>query len=161
MSSGGVRKMTGRHEMTAENVEQRPAGEPAARRRVLAVVAAALVGLALGAGGALAGRTVTVGASADGTSLRLEQGDTLVVRLAGNMSTGYRWEIASRPSALRRLGSSYETRKSTPPMAGQGGTFVFRFAARTGHGALRLVYHRPWEKQAPPLKTFTLRVGVR
>ncbi len=134
-------------------------GQTPAGRKPLALVAAILVVLGLGAGAALAGRTVTVGAAANGTSLGLKRGDTLVVRLAGNMSTGYRWDVASRPTSLRKLGSSYETRKSTPPMPGQGGTFVFRFAARPGQGTLRLVYHRPWEKRAP-LKTFTLGVAV-
>jgi inhibitor of cysteine peptidase len=130
------------------------------RRKLLGTGTAAVVVLALGAGTALAGRTVTIGSSSNGKSLSLKKGDTLVVRLAGNVSTGYSWEIAKLPSSLRRLGSGYETRKTTPPMPGQGGTFVFRFAARPGHGALRLVYRRPWEKQTPPLKTFTVTIRV-
>jgi predicted secreted protein len=131
-----------------------------ARRSGLALVASGVVVLAFGAGAALAGRTVTIGASSNGKSLSLKPGDRLVVRLPGNPSTGYRWDVARLPASLRALGTSYETRKTTPPMAGQGGIFVYRFAARPGRGTLRLVYHRPWEKQAPALKTFFVGVTV-
>jgi inhibitor of cysteine peptidase len=134
--------------------------ETARRRKGMALAAAAVAVLALGAGAALAGRTVTVGAGWNGNSVSLERGDTLVVRLAGNATTGYAWRIASAPRSLRKLGSSYLVRKTTPPLVGRGGTYVFRFAARPGHGTLRLIYQRPWEKRTPPLRTFTLRVSV-
>ncbi|MGZ4385370.1 MAG: protease inhibitor I42 family protein [Gaiellaceae bacterium] len=128
------------------------------RRKGFALGAALVVVLGLGAGAALAGRTVTVGSSSNGKSLELERGDTLVVRLAGNVSTGYRWDLVSLPPSLRKIGSSYEQRKAGPPMPGQGGIFVFRFAVRAGEGTLRLAYHRPWQKAAPPLRRFTLAV---
>ncbi len=135
-------------------------GSGSARRRGFVLGMSVLVVLALGAGAALAGRTVTVGASSNGKSLKLEKGDRLVVRLRGNPSTGYRWDLVGLPGSLRRTGSSFEQSKSTPPMVGQGGTFVFRFVAKPGKGTLRLVYHRPWQKSTPPLRTFALRVSA-
>ncbi len=144
----------------ADGLQQLEAGT-ARRRRALALVAAAVVVLALGAGAALAGRTVTVGAASNGKSVTLKKGDTLVVRLAGNATTGFAWQIASLPRSLKKTGSSYVPTKTAKPVVGSGGTYVFRFAARTGAGTLRLVYRQPFDKKTPPARTFTLRVGVR
>jgi len=108
---------------------------------------------------AAAAATITVGPAANGSARELLSGDTLVVRLPGNPTTGYRWAVAARPAALRPLRFSYEA----PPKGrlGQGGTYVFRFRARAGVGTLRLAYARPWEKGKPPLRTFRLALLIR
>ncbi len=103
--------------------------------------------------------TITVGAAANGKTVRLYPADTLVVRLSGNPTTGYRWSVAQAPKPLRLVGTTY--RPAPPGRLGQGGTFVFRFRAKSGSGVLRLVYRRPWEQRKPPLRTFSLTVRVR
>lgn len=105
---------------------------------------------------AAAAATVTVGPAANGTTVRLHVGDRLVVRLPGNPTTGYRWSALRVPAPLRLLSSVYVP--SQPKRLGQGGTYVFRFAAGRGSGTLKLVYRRPWETKKPPLRTFTLTV---
>ena len=108
---------------------------------------------------AAAAATITVGPSANGSTRELLSGDTLVVRLPGNPTTGYRWTVTARPSALRALGSTYLAPAKGLP--GQGGTYVFRFRARAGAGTLRLAYARSFEKGKPPIRTFRLAVLVR
>ncbi len=105
------------------------------------------------------GTTITVGLSGNGRTIRAHVGDTLVVRLPGNPTTGYRWSVARIPKSLRLLGSVYVP--SPPRRIGQGGTFVFRFKTTSGSGSLRLVYRRPWEESTPPLRTFVLAVRTR
>ncbi len=136
------------------------------RSKRLGIGVAALCGLALGAAlwtGSLAqartAATITVGAAANGTTVRLRAADTLVVRLAGNPTTGYRWSVKRAPAPLHLVGSTYKP--SPPGRLGQGGTYVFRFRAKSGSGKLELVYRRPWEKRKPPLRTFSLTVRVR
>jgi inhibitor of cysteine peptidase len=103
-----------------------------------------------------AARTVIVRAGANGKSLALKPGDTLVVRLAANPSTGYDWAFVSRPKALKLVKRTY---LAAPPVrVGQGGIDVFRFSVRSGQGRLKLVYRRSWEKGVPPLHTFLLKI---
>lgn len=108
---------------------------------------------------ALALGTITVGPRANGTTLRPHRGDTLVVRLPGNPTTGYRWSVVRMPPSLRGISAMYVP--SSPGRLGAGGTYVFRFAVRRGSGVLRLVYRRPWERSRPPLRTFTLTVRAQ
>jgi inhibitor of cysteine peptidase len=103
--------------------------------------------------------TITVGQAANGKTIHPRAGDTLIVRLPGNPTTGYRWSVSRTPAPLRLLASSYVP--SPPKRLGQGGTFVFRFRVRAGHGTLTLVYRRPWEKSKPPLRSYSLLVRSR
>lgn len=138
-------------------------------RAVLSLAASAgIVLLLLLAGGTNAAEarsqasaaTVVVGASANGTTVRLRSGDSLVVRLAGNPTTGYRWVVVQRPPLLRLTASRYEP--SLPTRPGRGGTYTFRFAARAGRsGLLRLAYRRQWEIGKAPLRSFSLVIHSR
>ena len=103
--------------------------------------------------------TITVGTKANGTAVRPQLGDTLVVRLPGNPTTGYRWAATRVPPMLPLLSSSYVA--AAPGRLGQGGIYVFRFRARAGSGVLRLDYRRPWETSKPPLRTFRLTIQTR
>jgi len=104
--------------------------------------------------------TIVVGPRANGTTVRLRVGDSLVVRLPGNPTTGYRWVVAQRPPALRLVASRYAP--SLPTRLGRGGTYTFRFEAGvTGSGRLRLAYRRPWETGKPALRSFTLTIRAR
>jgi predicted secreted protein len=90
------------------------------------IVAGALaVAIALPAGAAVASRTVTVGSPANGKTVELKKGDTLVVRLAANPTTGYDWAVVSKPRALKLVKSTFLAPHSQA--IGQGGTDVFRF----------------------------------
>jgi inhibitor of cysteine peptidase len=111
---------------------------------------------ALGAGTAAAARVVSVGASANGKSFELKRGDTLVVRLDANPTTGYDWAIVGKPKCLRLVGRSFVA--PPPGLVGAGGTDVFRFSVKKGRGKLQLVYRRSWEKGIPPLRSFALTI---
>ncbi len=95
-----------------------------------------------------------------GSQISLRLGQSLVVRLEGNPSTGYTWEVAEvDESVLRQVGEIEFEAESD--LAGAPGIQTLRFeAVASGETTLELVYHRPWETEAP-LETFSVDVTVR
>lgn len=108
---------------------------------------------------------VNVGAQDNGGQVKLAPGQTLVVTLEGNPSTGYSWEIIEvKDSVLQPRGEpefqAISDQKPAPP--GTGGVQILRFeAAGAGETPLKLVYHRSWEKDVEPAETFSIEVVVR
>ena len=116
---------------------------------ILAFLAAGLVFAA----SAAQARTITVTEANAEKTVTLHQGDTLLVRLSSNRTTGYGWNVVYEPDGpLHLVSSAYLAplpRKTGPPMVGVPGTEVFRFtvprAASFGQGGwLRLLSLRPW-----------------
>ncbi len=96
-----------------------------------------------------------------GKIIELQQGDTLLVALEGNMTTGYTWlmQPANHP-LLEQVGEPQVTPSSQ--LIGAGGVIALRFkAVNSGQAALRLVYARPWETDVLPEKTFEVTVVVK
>jgi inhibitor of cysteine peptidase len=112
---------------------------------------------------AAAGQAVEIGKADSGKRLRVTLGQPIVLRLPGNPTTGYRWQIAAAAGqAVRVVG---DPTYSVPPAAagrvGAGGSFTFRLqAAQQGSTTLKLFYVRPWEKGKPPADAFTVTLDV-
>jgi inhibitor of cysteine peptidase len=97
-----------------------------------------------------------------GREKQLNKGQTLVVTLEGNPTTGYSWEAAEPldEKVLRQVGEPEF--KAESEALGAGGVQVLRFeAVNAGQITLKLVYHRPWETGVEPLETYSLQVSVR
>ena len=114
-----------------------------------------------GAGDNVATGDVTVTASGPAA---LKVGQTLVVTLASNPSTGYSWAISTAPdSAVLTQDGDLAYTPSNPDvvMPGSGGTESVRFtAAAVGTTTIVLDYRRPWETDVPPVETVTIDVTV-
>ncbi len=125
----------------------------------IAVLLAVLV-LAAGCG---TFREVKLDADDNGRQIELGKGQTLVITLESNPTTGYRWETTEFEESVLRLMGEAEFQPSDPQgPPGTGGTETFRFEAMSaGQMALKLVYHRAWEEDVEPLETFSLQVVVR
>jgi len=110
------------------------------------------------------GKEVNVDEKDDGNQVKLEQGQILVVTLESNPTTGYSWEVVEiQESILEQMGEAEFKSSQTgePPLVGVGGWEIFRFKAiSAGQTTLQLVYHRPWEEDVEPLKTFSIQVVV-
>ncbi len=93
-----------------------------------------------------------------GRTLELPIDGGFEVELAGNMTTGYSWTIASCDEhVVRSLGEP--TYAADSDKLGAGGLFTFKFqAVSAGETEVVLVYHRPWEKEMPPAKTFSVKI---
>ncbi len=98
----------------------------------------------------------------DGQAETIKVGGSLVIELKANPSTGFTWEVAEvDTSVLRQVGGIEFKSASSAPLPGEGGTQTLQFqGVAPGRTALKLIYHRPFEKEAPPAGTFTIQVSV-
>lgn len=96
-----------------------------------------------------------------GSRVELNIGDTLEVVLDGNPTTGYLWGIASGDtSIIKQIGKPVF--KPYTNALGSGGKVTLRFESiGSGQALLRLIYHRPFEKDIPPVKSFEVTVIVK
>ena len=107
-------------------------------------------------------RVVTVSDQNNGKDIDLTSGESLVVKLASNRSTGYGWTVLGDPAPLKLEKTSYHKSTKSSPATGAPGVQVFQFSTGSaGITTLNLVYRRSWEYNMPPAKTFSLRVNVR
>jgi inhibitor of cysteine peptidase len=132
-----------------------PASVPAS---VLAIVLLVLLALTAACRPA---RETQLDANSNGRQIEVSQGQTIVVTLEANPSTGYSWERAeAQEDILQQVGEPEFTNRSN--LVGAPGTETLRFkAAQAGQTELKLVYHRPWETGVAPEETFTVQVVVR
>ena len=96
-----------------------------------------------------------------GSSVDLNTGDFMLLSLEGNPTTGYVWEIESNdPAVIKSVGEPEFTADSSA--IGAGGTYTLRFSAvAKGQTTLKLVYHRPFEKNVPAAKSCELTINVK
>jgi inhibitor of cysteine peptidase len=107
-------------------------------------------------------REVHLTAADNGREIDLKKGDVLVITLKGNPTTGYTWDVVEPLDAqiLQQVGEIEF--KPESDLLGAGGVQIIRFEiVNTGRTALKLVYHRPWEKDVEPLETFAIQVVAR
>ena len=98
----------------------------------------------------------------DGMTVTLKLGDPLVVQLQGNPTTGYNWETENKDLKTLQLTGEPEFTSTNKDLAGSAGVVTLKFkAVAVGQEPLKLIYHRSWEKDVAPLKTFTLSIVVK
>jgi inhibitor of cysteine peptidase len=109
------------------------------------------------AGGAIAGRIVSIGQKANGTRVSLQAGDKLRVTLRGNPSTGYTWKVLSVDRSILKPGVwSYRPGGGAP---GAGGLETRSFMAlKPGTTRLKLGQVQAGSKRVA--KTFLVIVAV-
>ena len=104
---------------------------------------------------------ITEDGLACGSGVGLNVGDTLILILNGNPSTGYTWDVGFYVHPVIEPAGEPEY-QSDSNLVGAGGTYTFHFLA-TGEGEAKLamIYHRPFDKDAPILKTCEVTVTVK
>lgn len=120
-----------------------------------------LVLLALFLVGGCISKEIKLGSGDNGRQIELNKGQTLVVSLEANPTTGYTWEVSELDTHI--LSQIGETEfKPESDLLGAGGMQILRFeSANSGQTPLKLVYHRPWEKDVEPLQNYSIQVVVR
>ena len=107
-------------------------------------------------------REVKLTTADNGSEIELKKGQSLVITLEANPTTGYTWEVVEPldEQVLRQVGEIEF--KPESDLVGAGGVQIIQFKiVSAGRTALKLVYHRPWEKDVEPLKTFSIQVVAR
>lgn len=91
----------------------------------------------------------------------LRMGQLLRLKLDSNPTTGYSWDIASSPDAgvVRQFEKMRYVREGE--LIGSGGYQLYRFKPlKKGTATISFEYKRPWEKDAEPVKKYTVRIVV-
>ena len=104
---------------------------------------------------------VKLDAGDDGSQVELNAGQTLVVSLESNLTTGYTWEAAELDEQVLRQVGEAEFKPETDAI-GSGGVQALRFeTVNSGQTALKLVYHRSGGADEEPAETFSVQVVLR
>ncbi|GFM52013.1 peptidase inhibitor [Pseudomonas cichorii] len=105
--------------------------------------------------------TVSVEAQSD-CPLTLKSGQTLILTLPSNPTTGFRWQIQNpAQNVLRSLGPEVYKNSQSTEMVGSGGQSVWRYKATdAGNGQLVMIYQQPWTPEAAPEQTFECAITV-
>lgn len=83
-------------------------------------------------------------------------GETFVIEIEGNPTTGYLWELAEGDEHFRLIEKDY-----AQPGSGIGTATKERFvikAVKTGSTTLAFKHRRPWETEVLDTRTFRLRI---
>jgi len=112
------------------------------------------------AGNTLAGESMKLSENDSGKTVEIRVGDELDVILPGNPTTGYVWEVSSLDSTVMRLDKSDFFANDNA--FGSGGIEIIKFQAiAAGTSVVRLIFHRSFEQNMPPLKTFEVTVIIK
>jgi len=104
--------------------------------------------------------TKTVTEADKDSQIHLNAGDTLLLRLQSNPTTGYMWYVHPKSTNLLKLTGQTDTGPAEPGV-GRPIMQVFEFQARhRGEGVLLLHYVRSWQKPAADEKKFEVHVTI-
>jgi len=109
-------------------------------------------------------KMVQVDESFNGRQVDIHVGETLLISLSENQSTGFQWTM--QPESAHNFEKILHERKpdveGTAGPPGKPGVRHFSFEAfRPGTAELELHYRRAWETAKPPARKFKLRIRVR
>jgi predicted secreted protein len=107
---------------------------------------------------------LTVDESLNSQTYPVQAGQTFIVALKSNPTTGYTWNIknAGNEKVISLLDTAYvnDASDNQPAIVGQGGRQYWYFKAlQAGTTELQMVYARPWES-VQPAQVFDLKVTV-
>jgi predicted secreted protein len=94
--------------------------------------------------------------------LTLKANSRFSILLPSNITTGYSWNLVSpgKSQNVENTGHLYVPPTVSSPGAGGEERWSFQ-ASQAGTTTLQFAYRRPWEKNTPPIKTYSLTIHVR
>ncbi|MBN1972768.1 MAG: protease inhibitor I42 family protein [Sedimentisphaerales bacterium] len=99
----------------------------------------------------------------DSASIVKKVGESFVIKLESNRTTGYSWRLAELKSGIvEKVSDVYKPNETAGNIVGSGGIEEWTFkAVAKGTVTITLEYARPWEKDIPPVKTASCTVTVK
>lgn len=92
----------------------------------------------------------------DDETITVEVGDSFILSLDSNPTTGYSWETQFDSSFLELAGTTFEP---SSPAIGAGGIESFEFLALEGGDTeVTMVYKRGWEGDYLEIRVFSVRI---
>jgi inhibitor of cysteine peptidase len=111
---------------------------------------------------AAAGEPVLMSEADNGKTIIIAKGDSLVIRLKSNPSTGYGWQVGKNNDSILKLIGLPAFHPAEHEIPGAPGRQSFTFVAiAKGSDAIELGYARPWENGVAPVKTFGVIATVK
>jgi inhibitor of cysteine peptidase len=108
--------------------------------------------------------TIEVTALDDGNTIAASPGDEIVVALAENATTGYRWHLDRIDDVLRLVADGYRQTPETDdeePVFGRGGVRELRFEVTGSDTAtLSLKHWQEWEGDGSVTDRFTVVIDA-
>ena len=131
------------------------------RKQIFTFGAMIMLAILFGACSPAASGPIQLGPDDNGSDITLSAGQLFNITLPGNPTTGYAWETSPTPDAAILELVEEPTFTSDSKALGSGGEFIFTYrAVGAGQTDLRLIYHRSFEQDTPPLEEYTLTVRV-
>jgi len=109
-------------------------------------------------------KTLALRDTDNGKAFTLTDENLVVILLPGNPTTGYSWKVASVEGRALAVEGEVNYLKEDPALrkTGSGGVFAANFRPKDAGKALIIMeYRRPWEKNQPAAKTFSVTVEVK
>jgi C1A family cysteine protease/predicted secreted protein len=103
-------------------------------------------------------REIRLSAQDEGGQVELKESQVLVISLGTNPSTGYMWEVEEVDEAILRQMGKMEFEAESHLLGAPAKQILHFEAVAAGQSNLRLVYHRPWENDVEPARTFSVQV---
>ena len=102
--------------------------------------------------------------SKNDTNITVKAGDTFIIRLESNQTTGFQWGVAKplNTSVIKKVGSKYVVSSNQNQKAGVGGVEQWTFdATGKGNTKIEMIYRQPFEETPkPPAEAVTFDVTV-
>lgn len=93
------------------------------------------------------------------TEVRLADGETFVLRVPENASTGYQWSVVRVPDVVELIGDDVVAPGTVVP--GAPGLHRFTFVARgSSSGRVVLELRRSWEQRPEPEERFEVKIST-
>jgi predicted secreted protein len=121
---------------------------------------ALMLGIVGNTSNTLVGVSMKLNEKDSGKTVEILVGDELEVILPGNPTTGYAWELILLDSNVLRPEKA-EFFANNKAM-GSSGVEIIKFRAiAAGKSEVKLIFHRSFEHNVPPLKTFGVTVIIK
>jgi len=87
-------------------------------------------------------------------------GESFMITLESNPTTGYKWEASFDQNLLKLVKSEYKRDESKAGLVGAGGKEYFIFqGVKSGDAQIKMTYKRSWEQSASDkVLTFTVKI---
>jgi inhibitor of cysteine peptidase len=124
------------------------------------IILVLMFGVVVIPGNPMMGETMKLNENDSGKTVEILVGDELEVILPSNPTTGYTWDLILLDTNVLR--PEKEEFFAINKAIGSGGVEVIKFRAiAAGKSTVKLIFHRPFEHNVPPLNTFEVTVIIK
>jgi len=121
---------------------------------------ALMLGIVVITGNPLVGESMKLNEKDSGKTVEILVGDELEVILPGNPATGYAWELTSLDTNVLRPDET-EFFAINKALGSGGGEDIKFHAIAAGKSEVKLIFHRSFEHNVPPINTFEVTVIIK